>query len=215
MEESWPQHFNYSISISRHTDTLSIGTVSWMHWLRLSERGWWRLKRKMDRRRAKHIKERSEIKRWKGGMRNPLVFSHKTILNRSPSYHHLQCFILICLLPLLVADSVSLPYFSRADPLLFSHQINNIEDDAEARHRYLSLRLRPPKIRNSPLIWNKWPSSGKPKPPDSAAWFINDAWSRKLVQTQQKLKLCPHAIPNWRWGLKSTILTESLTKINK
>lgn len=197
-----------------------------MHWLRLSERGWWRLKRKMDRRRAKHIKERSEIKRWKGGMRNPLVFSHKTILkrwqlNRSPpptprfttSNALFAC--LICLLPLLVFDSVSLSYFSRAHPLLFSHQINDIEDDTEARRRYLSLRLRPPKIRNSTLIWNKWPSSGKPKPPDSTMWFIKGAWSRKLVQPQQKLKLCPHAIPNWRWGLKSTILTESLTKINK
>lgn len=144
------------------------------------------------------------------------MFSHKTILkrwqlNRFLSPHCItsnalfSC--LICLLPLLVAESVSLSPSSCAHPLLFSQQINDAEDDVEARHRYLSLCLRFSKIRNSPLIWNKWPSSGKPKPPDSSAWFIKGAWSRKLVRPRQKLKLCPHVLPNWRWGLKTTIFS--------
>lgn len=189
-----------------------------MRWLRLSKRGWWRLKRKNgQRRRAGHIKERSEIKWWKErneGSTGVLPQDHFKKMTAeqiplSPLYH-LQCLIFLF--------NLSSSAFSRwiglsfSHPLLFSQQINDAEDDVEARHRYLSLCLRFSKIRNSPLIWNKWPSSGKPKPPDSSAWFIKGAWSRKLVRPRQKLKLCPHVLPNWRWGLKSTIFSWLLAK---
>ena len=155
-----------------------------------------------QRRRDKHIKEGSEIKRWKGKeTKHPLAFSHKTILKRwqpirfllSP---HTTSGALSCLFNLssstfclrLHSNSLSVLTSPALNLPPFSHHINDREDDTEAHHLYLSLRLRPPEIRNSPLIWNKWPSSGKPKPPDSAAWFIKGAWSRKLVQPQQKAK---------------------------
>ena len=155
-----------------------------------------------QRRRDKHIKEGSEIKRWKGRNEASIGVLSQDHFKKMTAYqipllpaHHLQCFILpvssvfFYFLSLSSLQLAFLSYFSCAQPpSFFSHHINDREDDTEAHHLYLSLRLRPPKIRNSPLIWNKWPSSGKPKPPDSAAWFIKGAWSRKLVQPQQKAK---------------------------
>lgn len=89
-------------------------------------------------------------------MRKPLVFSHTvTALKTSPTITSDTVFTCLIYLLLLVTNWVSLshsPPPHMLNPLLSSHQINNAEDDALARHLYLPLRLRPPKIRNSPLI---------------------------------------------------------------
>lgn len=213
-----------------HANTLSSGKISWMRQQSLSERRWSRLKRKTNR--DEEEKTESEIEWWMEWSINWLSFrspfeeddslSDYSVPPKQPPMVYISW--LIALLPLFAFPPTlsSFLLFSLPRPppssfffFLFGPTINNTEYNTKACHLYLPLHLRPPKIRNSPLIWNKWPSSGKPKPPDSATWFIKGAWSRKLVQLQQKLKLCPHATPNWRWGLKSTILTEPLTKINK
>lgn len=221
-EESWPRRFNYSVSITTHTLSSRAGFI-WAGVMEVKEGKW----TETDGKTYKGRKEDKTMKAEEWSIL--LVFAHKTHFKKMTAYQitpHTtsnglsrlfnQSFSTFCLC--LLSNSPSpfllLPSLTPSFLSLITLTTQR-EDDTKARHLYLSRRLRPPKIRNSPLIWNKWPSSGKPKPPDSAAWFIKGAWSRKLVQLQQKLKLCPHATPNWRWGLKSTILTEPLTEINK
>lgn len=192
-EESWPQHFNYSVSVStqahRHFINSIMDAMTEFIWAWVME-----VKEENEqRRREKHLKGRKWDKKMKG---KELVFSHKTILERWQPIRflcappHTASDALSCLFNLssptfcLCLLSNVVPFLTSpfSQPLLFPPITLTTERTTPRRAIFISLHLRPPKIRNSPLIWNKWPSSGKPKPSDSAAWFIKGAWSRKLVQ---------------------------------
>lgn len=85
------------------------------------------------------------------------VLAHSDGFKDLPHYH-LRYFIHLFNLSFTVSHQLGLSFSLPPqpphvlNPLLSSHQINNAEDDALARHLYLPVRLRPPKIRNSPLI---------------------------------------------------------------
>lgn len=169
----------------------------------------------------KMYKIKKGVKQKKGKKACTLISPFENSLKDS-TLQHLQRLISLFILSVFISDLLPFLLFMNAAPLFPSHQINDTEYEtchlsspSPSPPPHPPISLRPPKIRNSPLIWNKWPSSEKPKPSDSEAWFIRGAWSRKLAQLLQKLKLHPHTTPNWRWSLKSTISTQTLRKINK
>lgn len=84
------------------------------------------------------------------------VLAHGDSFKDLPHYH-LRYFIHLFNLSFTLSHQLGLsfslfPPLHVLNPLLSSHQINNAEDNSLARHLYLPLRLRPPKISNSPLI---------------------------------------------------------------